>query len=83
MQYKYYIKQSLKVDIGSKLVYFYNQKLICRSYEEDKTVTNSSANVGTAVQDMKLRMNQHFPHIVKGFTRIEKFSMLMNIASFS
>lgn len=58
-------KQCSNLDLVFKLVFSYNLKLTCISYEEDKTDINSSRKAGNAVYDLNLLISQAFYIMIK------------------
>lgn len=50
--------------------------------EEAETIINTSAKAATAVKSVNLRMTQKDLHTVKGYTGIEKCSIVIYIVPF-
>ncbi|GFS55440.1 uncharacterized protein TNCV_1627141 [Trichonephila clavipes] len=80
---QYCEKQTLKLELGAKLGFSYNLKLLCSNCDENKTVVNTSLKSVQTSHDVNLRITQAFSHIGKGYSAIEKFCMVMNIDPFS
>ncbi|GFT26741.1 uncharacterized protein TNCV_3709371 [Trichonephila clavipes] len=80
---QYCVKQTLKLELGAKLGFSYNLKLLCSNCNENKTVVNTSLKSVPTGHDVNLRITQAFSHIGKGYSAIEKFCMVMNIDPFS
>ncbi|GFV43873.1 uncharacterized protein TNCV_484971 [Trichonephila clavipes] len=80
---QYCEKQTLKLELGAKLGFSYNLKLLCSNCGENKTVVNTSLKSVPTSHDVNLRITQAFSHIGKGYSAIEKFCMVMNIDPFS
>ncbi|GFY09756.1 transposable element Tcb1 transposase [Trichonephila clavipes] len=80
---QYCEKQTLKLELGAKLGFSYNLKLLCSNCDENKTVLNTSLKSGPTNHDVNLRITQAFSHIGKGYSAIEQFCMVMNIDPFS
>ncbi|GFW32164.1 uncharacterized protein TNCV_2601901 [Trichonephila clavipes] len=80
---QYCEKQTLKLELGAKLGFSYNLKLLCSNCDENKTVVNTSLKFVPTSHDVNLRITQAFSHIGKGYSAIEKFCMVMNIDPFS
>ncbi|GFS95079.1 uncharacterized protein TNCV_341511 [Trichonephila clavipes] len=80
---QYCEKQTLKLELGAKLGFLYNLKLLCSNCDENKTVVNTSLKSVQTSHDVNLRITQAFSHIGKGYSAIEKFCMVMNIDPFS
>ncbi|GFU60793.1 uncharacterized protein TNCV_3983631 [Trichonephila clavipes] len=80
---QYCEKQTLKLELGAKLGFSYNLKLLCSNCDENKTVVNTSLKSVQTSHDVNLRITQAFSHIEKGYSAIEKFCMVMNIDPFS
>ncbi|GFW31094.1 hypothetical protein TNCV_2576761 [Trichonephila clavipes] len=74
-------KQTLKLELGAKLGFSYNVKLLCSNCDA-KTVVNTSLKSVTTGHDVNLRITQAFSHIGKGYSAIKKFCMVMNIDPF-
>ncbi|GFX59663.1 uncharacterized protein TNCV_3754281 [Trichonephila clavipes] len=79
---QYCEKQTLKLELGAKLGFSYNLKLLCSNCDENKTVVNTSLKSVQTSHDVNLRITQAFSHIGKGYSAIEKFCMVMNIDPF-
>ncbi|GFU37893.1 uncharacterized protein TNCV_1063931 [Trichonephila clavipes] len=80
---QYCEKQTLKLELGAKLGFSYNLKLLCSNCDENKTVVNTSLKSVQTSHDVNLRITQAFSHIGEGYSAIEKFCMVMNIDPFS
>ncbi|GFU19627.1 uncharacterized protein TNCV_153221 [Trichonephila clavipes] len=80
---QYCEKQTLKLELGAKLGFSYNLKVLCSNCDENKTVVNTSLKSVQTSHDVNLRITQAFSHIGKGYSAIEKFCMVMNIDPFS
>ncbi|GFX00940.1 uncharacterized protein TNCV_4579061 [Trichonephila clavipes] len=80
---QYCEKQTLKLELGAKLGFSYNLKLLCSNCDENKTVVNTSLKSVPTGHDVNLRIIQAFSHIGKGYSAIEKFCTVMNIDPFS
>ncbi|GFS93495.1 uncharacterized protein TNCV_1982041 [Trichonephila clavipes] len=62
---QYCEKQTLKLELGEKLGFSYNLKLLCSYCDENKTVVNSSLKFGPTSHDVNLRITQSSSHIRK------------------
>ncbi|GFV59464.1 uncharacterized protein TNCV_4921551 [Trichonephila clavipes] len=80
---QYCKKQTLKLELGAKLGFSYNLKLLCSNCDENKTVVNTSLKSVPTSHDVNLRITQAFSHIGKGYSFIEKFCMVINLDPFS
>ncbi|GFY31197.1 hypothetical protein TNCV_751601 [Trichonephila clavipes] len=69
---QYCEKQTLKLELGAKLGFSYNLKLLCSNCDENKTVVNTSLKSVQTSHDVNLRITQAFSHIGKGYSAIEK-----------
>ncbi|GFV12285.1 uncharacterized protein TNCV_1537811 [Trichonephila clavipes] len=64
---QYCEKQTLKLELGAKLGFSYNLKLLCSNCDENKTAVNTSLKSGPTSHDVNLRITQAFSHIGKGY----------------
>ncbi|GFV55587.1 hypothetical protein TNCV_1820741 [Trichonephila clavipes] len=64
---QYCEKQTLKLELGAKLGFSYNLKLLCSNCDENKTVVNTSLKSVPTDHDVNLRITQAFSHIGKGY----------------
>ncbi|GFV72507.1 uncharacterized protein TNCV_2763721 [Trichonephila clavipes] len=62
---QYCEKQTLKLELGAKLGFSYNLKLLCSNCDENKTVVNTSLKSVQTSHDVNLRITQAFSHIGK------------------
>ncbi|GFU13759.1 hypothetical protein TNCV_939741 [Trichonephila clavipes] len=60
---QYCEKQTLKLELGAKLGFSYNLKLLCSNCDENKTVVNTSLKSVQTSHDVNLRITQAF-HIL-------------------
>ncbi|GFX96253.1 uncharacterized protein TNCV_2291411 [Trichonephila clavipes] len=67
---QYCEKQTLKLELGAKLGFSYNLKLLCSNCDENKTVVNTSLKSVPTGHDVNLRITQAFSHIGKASENI-------------
>lgn len=74
----------LLLSSNGKIGFSTNLKLSCDNCHENvSSVTTSESCCESNSPDINLRITQAFSHIGKGYSAIEKFCMIMNIAPFS
>ncbi|GFS55220.1 hypothetical protein TNIN_167951 [Trichonephila inaurata madagascariensis] len=62
---QYFEKQTLQLELGTKLGFSYNMKLLCSNCDENKTVVNTSLKSGPTSHNVNLRITHAFSHNVE------------------